>query len=460
MAKYTAGVSRGIAIVQDVIADPNNSYVGKLDAGVTWEGSISSTLGVAGIQVSIYADQNCTVYVDQSPDTFPHWDITDQFLHIASRGGSGWTIQAVSSYVRVRVTNTSGANTSVLRLQTALCPIVEAVPRALDRHGRLKTVAGLEDTYGFEVENTPFNEIRTSDVIKLAGSIFIGTTVDTNFWTITPTNGGTATQEARTGTTGGELLLQTAGAANGAVSVNSVRRGRFSAGHSNLAKMLIYVPDTGLTNNKRRWGIADSSALPTIIDGAYFQIDGTTFSVATMRGGTEALVSSGSFNGNLGSTRTLDTNRHIYEIYYTLSRVWFVVDGELLHTVIAATTPWVNTPTMYIWLDNVNRNNLATNRILYCGAANIHRFGPLVNAPAWKYILKYGAGRLHSVILNTPTKETISIYDDVTAVVANLIAIITPVETAPPAAIPYNLEFYNGLTIVTAGSPNLTVVYE
>jgi hypothetical protein len=68
------------AILQDVIADTGNSSVANLNAGATFTGVGKTTLGVAGIQVSIKTDQNCTIYVDQSPDN-SNWDIIDTITH-------------------------------------------------------------------------------------------------------------------------------------------------------------------------------------------------------------------------------------------------------------------------------------------------------------------------------------------------------------------------------------------
>jgi hypothetical protein len=448
------------AILQDVIADTGNSSVANLNAGATFTGVVKTTLGVAGIQVSIKTDQNCTIYVDQSPDN-SNWDIVDTITYYYSLGGQSWTIQAVNSYVRVRVTNNGASATTYLRLQTALCPIVEALPRALDE-GRLKTVSALKDAYGFESENTPTGEMRSVTPVKLAGANFIGTTVDTNFWTVTNTNNGTTTQ------TGGQMILQTnVTSQNGATAVTSLRRGRYSAGSSMRYRAVIQVGDTGVANNKRRWGIADWATLPTITDGAYFQLNGTTFGVATMKGGAETLVTSGSFNGTLGSVYILDTNVKTFEIYWTNSKVWFVVGDRILHTVSATTTTWANTVTQYIWMDNVNSGNIQTNQILYCRVASIARLGALVNAPNRKYITtntttvcKYGAGTLHKIMVNSPTEHTITLYDAVSAVAGTVFAIITPGGGLTPFELDYELDFYTGLTVTTVGSPNLTVIFE
>ena len=63
-------------IQQDVIAVPENSSEANLAVGATFTGEGVSTLGVVGLQTSLKTDQNCTVYVDQSPDG-TSWDIVD-----------------------------------------------------------------------------------------------------------------------------------------------------------------------------------------------------------------------------------------------------------------------------------------------------------------------------------------------------------------------------------------------
>ncbi len=446
-----------VPVIQDAVVDTNDSSTANLNAGATFTGTGTSTLGVNSIQVSIKTDQNCTVYVDQSPNAVPNWDVTDSFSYIASLGGNSWTVQAVQSYVRIRVTNIGTATTTYLRLQTVLCPIVEALPRATTPDGRLKTESHLTDDYGFDAEFTPMNEIRVTEVYKLAGAPFIGTTVDSNFWTVTNTNGGTTTQ------TGGQMTLQTNGA-DGATAVTSVRRGRYVAGASLRYRSVIQL-DSGLANNTRRWGVADWTTLPTITDGAYYQLSGTTFSIVTLKGGTPTVVSSGSFNGVYGSTYILDTGVHTFEIYWTNSKVYFSLDGSLLHTVSATSAPWTNTPTLYIWMDNINTGGLATNKVLNVRVTSISRLGPLQTAPIYKHlttgttVCKYGAGTLHSIIVNTPANQTVTLYDN-TAGSGTVMAVITLGNNTVPIELHYDMDFYTGLTIVLSGTVDITAIYE
>lgn len=84
-------------ISQNVIADANNSSSTNLAAGnsYTFTGIGTSTLGVAGIQVSLFADKNCIIKIKQSPDN-SNWDLIDTYYYTAS-GNFGVTAQATKS---------------------------------------------------------------------------------------------------------------------------------------------------------------------------------------------------------------------------------------------------------------------------------------------------------------------------------------------------------------------------
>ena len=453
-------------VQQNVIADPNNSSTTNIAAGSNFTGTATSTLGIADIQVSLKTDRNMTVYVQQSPDG-THWDIQDHYDYIYSLGGDSWDTKAVNSYYRVIVVNVNGGATSYFRLQSAMLPIGEPLPRSLSDTARLKTQTTITDEYGFEAENTPFNELRTAQSVKLAGGIFIGTIVDPNFWTVNTTANGSAYQDVRTATTGGELTLSTNTTANGAARIASQRRGRFVAGNSNYYKSVIHLPDSGTANNVRRWGLADYTTITSLTDGAYFQLSGTTFSVVTMRGGTANVTSSGSFNGNYGSMHSVDPNNsHTYEIYYSPYSVYFVIDGILLHTITISASPWTNSVNLYVYCDDVNSGGSVSNVIMHVRAASIHRLGPTYSAPKYVNIstgnttvLKYSAGTLQTVTLNNPTNITITIYDN-TVASGNVIAVIAPQPNSPPVTLTYGIDFSTGLTITTTGAINMTVVYE
>lgn len=234
-------------------------------------------------------------------------------------------------------------------------------------------------------------------------------------------------------------------------------------------RAVVQLNDVATTNNKRRWGVGYGASLPTITNGAYFQINNDVFSVVLNKNGSETVVSSGSFNGRFGDVHKLSTNVQTYEIYWTNSKVWFIVDDEIIHTFSADTETWSSTMNFHVFLDTTNTGVVGASSPILCRTASIYRLGRLENAPVWRNInttttnglvLKRGAGRLHSINLNTiPNGTSISVYDSLTT--TNPIAIIVPPNGAMPFLMNYDLDFYTGLTIsTTPASVNITVVYE
>jgi len=234
---------------QNIKTSPTNSSVANLNANATFTGTSVSTLGVAGIQVALMTDQNCNLYVDQSTDG-TNWDIVDSYKYYAGRN-FGVTTQAVSSFVRVRVTNLNTATaTTYFRLQTVLCPIVEALPRSLNSEGNLKvSIYGSEDEYGFETENTPMGEIRSVEPVRLVGASYEGNTLDTRFLVSGASGTGASISQS-----GGQLIL-VSGTASGATSwAYTNRRARYVGGTSNRYRSVRNI-DAGTVNNTRRFGV-------------------------------------------------------------------------------------------------------------------------------------------------------------------------------------------------------------
>lgn len=462
-------------IKQDVVADDNNSSITNLAVGngYAFTGTISSTLGVAGIQVSLYADQNCTIYVDQSPDTTPHWDLVNTYNYYAS-SNFGITVQAVSSYVRIRVI-TASLTTTTFRLQTALCPIVEAVPQTLDSEGHFQVaIKSNEDLYGFESENTPVGEMRAVNPTRLVGASFGGAAVDANYWTSGVANNGTVTVS-----NGEAVLSTTVTAPNGIARLYTVRRARYVSGSSMCYRSVIQL-SAAVANNKRRWGLGYAATMPTtgttddITDGAWFQFDGTTFSVATRRAGVvnETKIDSGSFNGKLGLTYTPGTSVKTYEIYWTNSKVYFVIGGRILHTFAADTQTWSSTMNFFIYMDNVNSNNIQTNHTLSCRVGSIRRLGQLLTQPTSYYFasgqtagvnLKSGAGNLHGMIINNVVNNsTITLADSITAATPALFVHTAGATSTGVVSIDFKgIPFSTGLRLVVATqNASVTVIYE
>ena len=448
------------SLTQNAVVSSTNSSSANLGAGATFTGVSASTLGVNSIQVSLYTTQNCTVYIDQSPDG-TNWDLVDMFNYRTTHSRQfGVTVQAVASYFRVRVTNSSATiATTSFRLQTVLCPIVEAVPRALSSEGNLKVgVYEIEDEVGTKVKISPNGGLKITKVVRLSGAAFSGATIDPNFWTSVVANSGTGVQ------TGGQFEMRTNGVANGASALQSVRTARYINGVSNYCRIQVDYGGVGVANNTKRWGCFTGTAgAPT--DGAMFELIDGVQSIATYNGGVPARVNNGSFNGDYGVTlNEIPSGLQTFEIVFNNRYVYFYFNNILAHKVEASTAPWSSTLSLPLRAENYNTNASTTDTSLKLRSFVIMRYGEAQSRPAWKYqhganagtILKYGTGTLQKVTINSNTGTSITLYDALSA--TNPIAIINPNQIV---SMIYDLDFYTGLFLVTVGSTiDCTIIYE
>jgi hypothetical protein len=459
---------------QAVVESPGNSstadlaaYLGGDATGAdTFIGTPASTLGVNAIQVGLETSLNCSVWVEQSPDS-THWDISDQYSYLTESHNFGLTVQAIQSYVRTKVRNLGDSTTSGFRLSTVLCPIVEAVPRSLSEEGNLKVgVYEIEDEQENKVAITPSSALRTAKAIRLLGTNFYDTTIDTNFWTSTVANAGTTVQ------TGGQLQLRTNTTANGSAAIQTTQVARYVNGSPNYCRILAEYGSPTL-NNTKRWGcFTGTTGAPT--DGAAFEYYNGVPAVATYKGGAITRVLNGSLNGFYGTTigsGEIPLGCQTFEIIYNNLHVWFMFNGKLFHRVDALTETWSNALNLPCRAENVNTGGGIIDSSLYIRSFTIYRNGEPETKPAWRYQagattgtnIKRGPGTLHRVVVNTWVNgSSILLYDALTA--TNPIAIITPTssnDAQQSFVLEYGLDFYTGLTFTTVNATtNVTIVYE
>lgn len=448
----------GLVINQNIQVDSTNSSTTNLAVGATFTGTSISNLNVTAIQVMLKTDQNCTVYIDQSPDG-TNWDITDIYNFYASLADFAITVNAVGTHYRVRVTNVGTATTTYFRLQSILVPILSPLPRSLDADGSLQvSVQSQHDNHGFNQYNTPFGEQLAVPIYRLAGGLFYDSVLDTNFWTSSIGTGGTVAP------TNGTLILSTGTTANNTTSIVSVRTARFTAGQPNKFRHIMQLPDTGTANNTRRWGVF------TTTDGTFFELSGTTLRLVTRKASVDTQVNNGSFNGILGSTISLDTNSHVWEINYTPDKVYFFIDGTLIHTA-SFNISWSATLALPIRMENNNAGGSTTNVSMNVVVSVVLKQGIPQTQPIGKtqagttagVTYKLGAGNLHGIVISNVTNNAVVSLYDATSVTG------TPIWTTGamsnqtiPLDIDFqNMPFFNGLSLaITGANCNTLVIYE
>lgn len=299
---------------------------------------------------------------------------------------------------------------------------------------------------------------------RLVGPQFIGSTIDTNFWTVA--NNGTSSGAALASS----LITLTSGTGNsGSGSLTSVQHARFLFVNPNQFRMASRITDTTVADCTRRWGVTDitpGSPL-TLNSGFWFSLDAAgTLSVNHRVNGSGAVsIESGSFNGEM-SSYTMDTNIHAYEILYYVMGAWFIIDGMLIHKFTPSTLMLTNDFNLHVTAESVNSASGTTSGVLEILASSILRLGDLTTQPIsanittnTTTILKRTPGNLHRIAINEfQSSNTAIVYDNT----AGSGAIIARIETSVEGTFEYQTEFLIGLTVVTAGGTagDLTVVYD
>lgn len=343
----------------------------------------------------------------------------------------------------------------------------DAAAARIDR--KRAQVVTLEDgvVRGHKVGVSPIRDLRTSQPFRVAGTTFIGTNIDTNFWTAT-----TDADVSSTVTQATSLMTLASGTANsGYANVVSVRPGRFIFAHPMLWRGAVRVTSAAVTLNTRRWGAFTTSGTPPAPqEGFYFEVSAAgVLSVVSCTGGTPNAVSSGSFNGEV-SSYTLDTNVHAYEITYFVMGAWFSIDGVLIHT-FTPTTAKLAAMDLNIQVTSVNGASGTTSGVVELWASTLMRLGRDVTLPRSATFtattagntLKIGPGTVHALsVSSVGANSAITVYDNTAASGTTLWASGAMGATTQPFDVDlHNSPFYTGLTIVIATSNcNLTVLYE
>lgn len=295
---------------------------------------------------------------------------------------------------------------------------------------------------------SPNNTAKVAEYKTLINYSFnqTDTTVDAQFWTTSVTGTGSVTQSSGIGT------LANGATANSTASIQSIIVGRLMSGNYNSYSTDVQVADTGIANNVRSWGVYDAN------NGYLFKLNGTTFQTVVRKATVDTATTVSGF--------TLDTNFHKYEIIFNGMSVFFLIDGNTIATVsnISSSAPTAN-DNLPVRFETVNSGGLAVTHNLVTRSVGLSTFGANVsrtrfitlNAAATT-VIKRGPGTLRRVIINTTggLGASLSIFDN-TAGSGTSMGVSN---TGTIGNFEFDLEFNIGLTVVIAGTPNITFVYE
>jgi hypothetical protein len=184
----------------------------------------------------------------------------------------------------------------------------------------------------------------------------------------TPTAGE---YQIATGTTSASTaMVNTASATTGEVF-------RLTSGAEYTFGCISRFADTGTANNVRRIGMFTVSGT-TPQDGYAFELNGTTFQIATYKAGVATTVASGSFSRNSTAPFTIDTNYHRYEITFHHSDIAFSIDGVVRHILsgIGISTPRTAATNLPINVSNIN-GAITTNVVMAVLCAWLTRKGSI-----------------------------------------------------------------------------------
>ncbi len=292
-----------------------------------------------------------------------------------------------------------------------------------------------------------------------------GTTSD-YFWSVSK-----GTNAIATIATGVATLTSNTTAADWC-QLNTIRKARYITSSPNIWRGQIIFNAVSAANTTTYMGpFNGTSGAPQ--DGFCFAVSGTgVVSLMSFSAGSAVLNINSGFNGTLGTTYSVpDTNNHQWEILYSISRVYFIVDNNLLHTASTTTAPFSpNNMSVQATVSVVNGGSSVTSRVVQVLVSTITRYGKENARPQFAYfstanagtVLKYGAGTLHGVVIgNSVNNATVALYDGTSSggtQITLLTSLVGGGPTSLPQKIDFELDFFTGLYIVTVGTNAATTV--
>lgn len=284
---------------------------------------------------------------------------------------------------------------------------------------------------------------------------------DASQWTNVLVGSGTV------GHTAGEMVVATGTTANSSAKATSTLKGRQMSGTTQRYITVVRLSDLGTVNNIRRWGYYDD------LNGFFYQVNGTAFSVGYRNAGVDTLIPFASCNGP-GAT-TFDPAVDLvfgtqYDLYFGGLRARWIVGGKVLHAAGGKplTTPLTEVLSLPFRQESINSGGLTTNCQIMSRGHSFHRLSAFDVTPRYKNIttatttvVRTGAGTFRSIVVNNPTTAgTITIYDNTAGSGPKIATINIPGSTNSPFELKYGTEVTDGLTVVTSVANDITILFD
>lgn len=355
-----------------LISIRNSSNV-PLTANGEFVGEWEATQPFANLSVVVFADKPSGIdglVVEHSSDEVNVDD--DDTYSVVANNGKVFSVGLFTKFVRVRFKNNATYAQGVFRLQTMLHM---SAPKPSSHRVSDGVTSQDDGELGITVFTDPevqetalitpqIRDIATVSRVPLIIESFRTSTLDTDLWQSTILGSGLV------GILNETLSLKTGITPLSSGKLNSKFPGRFVSGSHMQFRAGVTIPDSGVTDNTRRWGPFDTQ------NGYFFELNGTTLYAVSRRAGVDTKVASTLWDLPFVNSSFQGANR--YEIAFFGNTALFGINAHVFHRMAGTVggLPRTQTLSLPITFENVNALLQTADVQLVVTGTTMQRYGP------------------------------------------------------------------------------------
>lgn len=419
---------------------------------------------MSDIRIGVLTDRDGDLRTQHSNDNGASI-IRDSSQLFVANVGEFLSFHPRGDFFRVKLTNTSAVSQTTLDLATHISSISYGITQSKFSAPLGRTSLGIQArslVYDFDFDETARVSPQINDLYTVQRTSLIADNfrqsggLDLVTWNRVVTGTGTAI------ITSGRLQFQTGVTANSTAQVTSFQRGRFMSGSHQIFRVGAKIPDAGVVNCKRRFGVFDNN------NGYFYELDGTILYAVSRRSGVDTRVASSSWNVITTFVLSAAGSSHRFELNYFGNTCIFVINGDVHHIMSGEVgglprTAEINFPNRFELINF--GGNIVDNALTITGTSQ-QRYGPDQASPrfinlvgAQSILIKADAGALRRVIVNSGSGTNTAVFYDNTAASGTTIATIDVNKNQ--GSIEFGTNFSNGLFVVTTGAgTDVTVIFD